>query len=134
MAHKHAALMMEYAKDAATCENPCLHWQYRHDGSTEWEDFTGSSHPSWSIGTFYRRKPRTILINGREVAEPLRVAPDLGTHYYTIDPALEKMIRNWSWCNDDMDNQCLKLGIIHMNEHAAIAHAKALMSFTTTVE
>lgn len=67
-AHIHAALMGEYAKDAAECEHPWERWEYRaKDQYGQWYCI-GNSHPTWSVDYEYRRK-RTPLcqVEGRDV-------------------------------------------------------------------
>jgi hypothetical protein len=53
--HKHADLMLEYAKDALTNENPWKLWELRLDGSYEWSVL--HANPEWRSDFEYRRKP-----------------------------------------------------------------------------
>lgn len=53
--HKHAELMLEYAKDAAKTDKPWKLWEGKHDSCDNWE--TLGSNPSWSKSFEYRRKP-----------------------------------------------------------------------------
>jgi hypothetical protein len=39
-------------------------------------------------------------------------------------------VNNFDWNNDETDREVFALGICHSTEEAAIAHAKALISFT----
>jgi hypothetical protein len=83
--HKHAALMAEYAKDAAETETPWERWGYRDkSGFLQMSLF---KHPEWRIDFSYHRKPRTISINGHEVPEPMRVAPEIGDIYFCPEAA-----------------------------------------------
>ena len=67
-AHKHAALMAQYAQDAAETDRPWERWQvYIMGGWRNW-DIPFTFYPE----SEYRRKPRTININGYEVPEPVR--------------------------------------------------------------
>lgn len=81
----------------------------------------------------YRIKPKTININGHEVPEPLRAAPKYNTTYYITSVHNKEPYRAYIWHDDDIDTILLKRGICHLNKEAAIAHAKALLSFTETV-
>lgn len=54
--HPHAALMAEYAKDAAETDKPWKRWQYRCRGNDKWSDL-GAGNPGWFLDTEYRRKP-----------------------------------------------------------------------------
>ena len=81
-----------------------------------------------------RLKPRTININGHEVPEPMRVASAFGTKYYVpyLQVACENPFDELTWYAEDGDRFRLNLGICHTTREAAEAHAKALLSFTTT--
>ena len=67
MGHIHAAAMAEYAKDAIETDMPWERWEFSC-GNQEYE--TLSSHPTWHEKNKYRRKAKTILINGHDVPEP----------------------------------------------------------------
>src|SRR6478735_3462310 len=81
--HPHALLMMEYAKDCLSQRYP-TGWQFRLGPNEVWADFKGAQAPMWVESIQYRRKPKTILINGIEVPEPLRVAPNKGTQMWYV--------------------------------------------------
>ena len=71
MGHIHAAAMAEYAKDAVETDLPWKQWEVSLTKSgDEYQNLLG--HPEWSVTRKYRRKPKTILINGHEVPEPHR--------------------------------------------------------------
>ena len=55
-AHKHAALMAEYAKDAAETDKPWERWEWRNGG--EWAKLSAAFvfYPD----TEYRRKPKPM--------------------------------------------------------------------------
>jgi hypothetical protein len=61
MAHKHAQLMMEYAKDAAETDKPWRRWEFRTGDEEPWMQF--SRHPEWDINHEYRRKPNQAQID-----------------------------------------------------------------------
>jgi hypothetical protein len=54
MAHIHAALMAEYAKDAAEIDEPWTRWQHLSIGGS-WDGFY--EHPAWRKHVQYRRRP-----------------------------------------------------------------------------
>ncbi len=64
MKHKHAELMALYAQDAMETDKPWERWELR-GGSTEW--IACVENPEWETAIQYRRKPRTININGHAV-------------------------------------------------------------------
>lgn len=82
----------------------------------------------------FRLKPRTISINGHEVPEPMRVKPAFGAKYYVpyLQVACENPFDELTWYAEDGDRFRLNLGICHATREAAEAHARALLSFTTT--
>ena len=51
----HAALMAQYAADAAETDTPWERWQLKQAGEADWIDLTSS--PGWSPVFEYRRKP-----------------------------------------------------------------------------
>lgn len=122
--HPHAEAIMEYAKDAMLTDKPWELWEFSNDDA--W--LTHKNHPQWHQETKYRRKPKTININGYEVPEPLRVAPVMETEYYTCE--LDQVC-TFFWEGCGFDKNKLKLGLVHSTKEAAELHRKALLSFTT---
>jgi hypothetical protein len=127
--HKHAALMAEYAKDAAETDTPWERWELKHSKEEgEWMSLV--DQPNWHNWAEYRRKPRTININGHEVPEPMRTEPDDGSEYYSPSLTDESCYDHFNWRGDKIDEGCFSVGFCHSTKEAAIAHAKALISFT----
>lgn len=132
--HPHAESMAEFAVDASKYTEPWRFWQYLEELGGPWKALTGMPH--WDANVEYRRKPRTININGHKVPEPLRVAPPLGTVVYL--PGLESHTENLNSlsieCMPDLAGEWFKAnlarGILHATREAAEAHARALLSFT----
>ena len=125
-AHIHAALMAQYAQDAAETDKPWERWEFFRNG--QW--LTMPDDPVWIPHFQYRRKPKAILINGFEVPEPMREAPETGTRYWAADLSAGSMTTDFCWADDKVDNNCLRCGICHTTKEAAEAHANALLSFT----
>lgn len=67
--HIHAALMLEYAQDAAVMEAPYKKWEFYHRIEEKWKDLTDT--PLWSVSNQYRRKKDYRLINGFKVPCPI---------------------------------------------------------------
>jgi len=133
MKHKHAELMAQYAQDAMETDKPWERWEYLATECTDtWQPCEG--HPSWIRSNQYRRKPRTININGHEVPEPVREPLENGQGYYfvTLDClVISNGVANVRWDSSyKYDLARLKAGIIHLTPEAAETHAKALLSFT----
>lgn len=84
----------------------------------------------------FRIKPKTILINGYEVPEPMKVKPtSSNTYYYPSLGIFTESLYNYShWTNDVLDNERFYSGLIHSTKEAAIKHAEALISFTKVKE
>ena len=72
-------------------------------------------------------KPKVILINGREVPEPLRTPLMIDDPYWTIT---FYGVCGFSWGDSEEDNEALKAGFIHLTKEAAQKHYEALKSFT----
>ena len=121
--------MMAYAQDAMETDKPWERWEFCTKINPDWP--TLRSHPSWSTDVGYRRKPRTIKINGHEVPEPVTHVLPYKSVYYVIDISYLDMCGKSTWENDEIDLHRLNHGLIHLDKDAAIAHAKALTSFTT---
>ena len=127
--HPHAELMAQYAEDAKTHAEPWTLWEVRVTKTGDWSPLLAGS-PSWFVENDYRRRPRTIIINGHEVSEPLREAPNVGAKVYLVSLS-EKAVSNWLvWEGDDFDLRCLRSGLLHLTRDAAEQHARALLSFT----
>ena len=124
-AHKHHVNMMLYAQDAAETDTPWDRWDYK--GRVRWINVQGGMHPQWYPDAEYRRKPKTIRIGERDVPEPMRVAPAMGSTYYIVDYSYAEHNAYHHWQNDEYDNIMLQSGLCHATEKAAIAHAEALI-------
>lgn len=124
-AHKHAALMAEYAKDALDSETPWEQWEYEANGIL----YNCQENPMWNTKNEYRRKPRTISINGVEIPEPVREPLNDGAIYYVANPFEDDVIYNVaSWDGDSCDKDCLKKGLIFRTKEDAIAASKAIIA------
>lgn len=58
MAHRHANLMAEYAKDAFKTSRPWERWECNSNVAGEWS--ACSSNPTWDPYKNYRRKPEKV--------------------------------------------------------------------------
>lgn len=122
--HPHAALMAEYAKDAAETETPWTRWEFRH-GNGEWQP--KRNHPEWLVAYQYRRKPeppKNIMVNGFEVPAPLDDVK-IGTKVYVANALSTELcapVTYGSWHATYLNRK-----IIHATKEAAVAHAKAML-------
>lgn len=129
-AHVHAELMAQYAEDARETDKPWERWEYCI--GSEWFQCR-EAHMHWSVEHQYRRKPRTININGYEVPEPMREAPDDGTWVWVASPGHPDGVNHYRvsrYMGFDTADRWAALGLMHTTREAAEAHAKALLSFT----
>ena len=58
-AHPHAALMLQYAQDAAETDKPWERWELRLGTNALWAVCT--QNPSWIPDYSYRRKVKTQM-------------------------------------------------------------------------
>ena len=123
--HPHAASMLLYAQDAAETDKPWERWEYKA-GVTGFEGCL--EHPEWNADFKYRRKLKTITVNGIEVPEPAREAPKMGEKFFLINLASSTLVDDYWWSNHPFDNQWLSKGLVHLTEEAALAHSKALLA------
>ena len=131
MGHIHAAAMAEYAKDAAETDMPWDLWEVSMtESGDEYRNLFG--HPDWEVTRKYRRKPKTILINGHEVPEPHRTPLKEGEVYWAL--SLFSGATSLRWKDDDFDNSYLENGFVHLTKEAAEKHFNALKSFTAKGE
>jgi len=76
-------------------------------------------------------KPKTVVVNGVEVPEPVREAPDDGAFVYYVDIAGREMAFMGSFHSDSgYDKRALSRGLIHRTKDAAESHARALIAAT----
>ncbi len=125
----HADLIKEYAEDCLKYKEPWLLWEWYSLEDKLWE--VAAIHPMWFPEMKYRKKPRTININGYEVPEPLRIAPSPDTTVYAVGITHTKFIMEHTYDNARYwHKQLLNKGLLHLTKEAAELHAKALLSFT----
>ena len=122
-AHKHAALMAQYAKDLAETDKPWERWEVAEPGNKFVSLF---SHPYWGEENEYRRKPRTLTYSVT-IPEPLRNAPEVGSIFYSPAPLSEGLTSMGGWYGDDVDYRLLKRGLCFATGEDAIAAAKAML-------
>jgi len=128
-AHIHADLMKQYAEDAMTTDKPWEFWQCLTGGSAPvWFDL--HKCPEWLETVKYRRKPRTISINGHEVPEPMWVEPAPAETFWFPRLAGTDIAEADVWANAEFERTLLARGLCHSTREAAEAHARALLSFT----
>ena len=122
-AHKHAALMLQYAQDALETNTPWTRWEVAAPG----DKFVSLvSHPYWVEEYEYRRKPRTLTYTVT-IPEPMREAPKRGESYYVMDmDEISLYFLHW-WYDDEADRRNLKRGLCFATKEDAIAAAKAMM-------
>ena len=122
-AHKHAALMLQYAQDALETDKPWERWEFAASGN-KFESL--SNHPYWYEEYEYRRKPRTLTYTVT-MPEPMRGAPEVGSIFYAPAPLSEGLTSVCGWYGDDVDYRLLKRGLCFATKEDAIAAAKAMM-------
>lgn len=87
-AHIHAESMIQYGHDALITDKPWELWECR-PLTEEWKSL--DEHPLWKIDTKYRRKQKTININGFEVPAQVREPLEVGTVYYVSSVLTEHL-------------------------------------------
>ena len=125
-AHKHAALMLQYAQDAAETDKPWERWEYKLHGEP-WLEC--ERNPTWPENVEYRRKPQVIRVGRHEFPKPISEALEIGMKYWFIsfnEDLGELSPFRVSWEDDEVDNAYLDGRVIHLTEEAAQAHADVL--------
>lgn len=121
--HPHAHLMALYAQDAAETDKPWLLWQWRSQPQTPWEDL--ETNPMWDFTHEYRRKPKTIKVNGFDVPAPVRTA--LNGSVWLAAPHAHSYSVEFPILKTDWEMLVLQRGLFHATEKDAVAHAKAML-------
>ena len=122
--HVHAELMAEYAKDAAKSKEPWKDWEMTDSfDTTSWISCTG--HPGWISVLNYRRKPKTVTINGIVVSKGLTEANYDSLVYITTLNLHEKYI---AIRFEDTYQRSLERGLVHATKEDAIAMADAMLA------
>lgn len=122
--HKHAALMAQYAQDAAETDKPWERWEFRPYGPENW--IKGTSDFCFYSDCEYRRKPRTLTYTVT-IPEPLRTAPPVDQRYFLALPEAWSYFGESRWCGDSLEREWLKRGLCFATKEDAIAAAKAML-------
>lgn len=125
-AHKHAALMLQYAQDAAETDSPWERWEVKINNG-EWCELNGD--PNWVEDWGYRRKPQVIRVGRHEFPKPISEALEIGMKYWFI--SFSEDLGEFSpfrvpWNGDKVDKAYLDGRVIHLTEASAQAHADVL--------
>ena len=123
-AHKHAALMLQYAQDALETETPWERWQIRVLDTEGWLDC--ASGIGFSDLCEYRRKPHTMTYTVT-IPEPLREEPEAGTEFFLVVPHSECLNYTFRWDGAEVARLWLKRGLCFATKEDAIAAAKAML-------
>jgi hypothetical protein len=124
MAHIHAEKMMQYAQDAMEHDEPWRLWEYFDDYEKERKYIINCS-PSWSKDKKYRRKTKTININGFEVPEPLYQKPVDDVVY------LASLSSGVVMAGSNAVHQvCYDLGTVFKEREGCEKYLEAILSFT----
>lgn len=123
-AHKHAALMLQYAEDAAETDRPWERWEFEVKSGV-WCNL--SEHPAWLENKEYRRKPQVIKVGRHEFPKPIHERPRKGDVYWYVDMRQgEHYVCSTYWHHYDEDYGRLNKYVCHLTEAAAQAHADVL--------
>ena len=154
MAHIHAALMAQYAEDAAAHDKPWKLWERRRrDHADDWKGMTCS--PSWDENVLYRRKAAAAPDSLRQVMtdmdndpsqecrvghytdriaallppEPLREAPTRTDIYAIAISSVGFAPIGWGWRDNESHWSLLNSGHLHATLEACQAACDALNRF-----
>ncbi|WP_315540006.1 hypothetical protein [Eikenella corrodens] len=133
-AHKHAALMLQYAQDAAETDSPWERWEYsdtatlnQHGEKIRDDWFDCRDNPDWCPDVQYRRKPQVIRVGRHEFPKPIAFTPPKDTIYWITRLRPEGYTASdLIWGDDKVDFDLLKSCVVHLSREAAQAHADVL--------
>ncbi len=125
-AHKHAAMMLQYAKDAMETDRPWERWEFTRGGA--WQPC--ENNPEWFADKNYRRKPEMIKVGKWEFPKPIGSPPRDEEKYWIVRAYFHAEAGHVPdskiWYGDEADYGYLKANICHLSREAAQAHADAL--------
>ena len=130
--HIHSHLMMMYAEDAMETDKPWERWEYKINSYQEWQNPYMSLE--WDLNTQYRRKQKTININGFDIHESLKISEIKGGERY-FAPSLTNIDKynEYIFDNDAADELIFNRELAHRTKEDAIFHVDALLSFTRNI-
>jgi len=96
---------------------------YISDMDFAWEDFPKTC--SFNLGRKYRIKKKTRTINGIEVADCLRVKPEIGIKYFVPDMQSGYVVKI-RWENAALDNCIFEAGFCFETKKYAEENYKAI--------
>lgn len=128
-AHKHAALMLQYAQDAAETDTPWEQWEYKIEGCNgEWLPVL-NTHPDWNVNFEYRRKPQVIKVGRHEFPKPITNGLVNGVNYFYVKIGNTRFeVGESSWTGNGQHQMRLESRRVHLTKEAAQAHADVLNS------
>ena len=128
-AHKHAALMLQYAQDAAETDKPWERWEVRIAANVQPNAVFGrlSTHPKWYTNNEYRRKPQVIVVGRHEFPRPFINELVNGVTYFYVKIGNTRFeVAEGCWVGNGQDQMRLESRRIHLTRKAAQAHADVL--------
>lgn len=130
MAHKHAALMLQYAQDAAETDSPWERWEVKINNG-EWCELNGN--PNWVEDGGYRRKPQAIRVGRHGFPKPITEAPLAGATVYNVQEHFDHTVPHaFQVAEEKFDPSnsfhkwYVRAGLSHLTRAAAQAHANVL--------
>lgn len=133
-AHKHAALMLQYAQDAAETDRPWERWEYsdtstlnQHGDKIRDDWFDCGDNPDWCPNVQYRRKPQVISVGRHEFRIPISSKLPNGVVYFYVtilNTCFE--VAGSCWINSVEDLMRLESKRVHLTHEDAQAHADVL--------
>jgi hypothetical protein len=124
MKQVHAELMALYAQDAMETDKPWERWEWRYP-NFGWSQ-CGTDGPAWTFDIQYRRKPRTIKVNGFDVPEPIR-DPEEGASCWAPEVTSIEFAHEFDFISGSAWRvACRDRGLIHSTKEAAVKHAMAM--------
>lgn len=134
--HPHAELMKQYAEDAMMTEYPWRLWEVRQKGTGEWYDLV--EHPSWYLGSEYRRKPKAVEIDGVNFPVPITNTfnDSENQEYFTINVTDSGVVAARIECSSTKVNKfqaLLNQGMIFENAKDCKRYVEALIELNKKI-
>lgn len=107
---------------------------YRFPSGVIGYEYKFSDSSTWIVGHLsdglncLRMKPRTITVNGFEIAAPENCFPEVDSTYYFPTPSQKMLAVSTAWVGCREDAMRFDRGLVHLTKENAIAHTRAMLN------
>ena len=112
-----------YGEDYSRQDNPWMLWEYLSPRNTKYHPLT--TDPLWIPTCKYRRKLKTVVVNGVELVAPETEAPAVGVTFWLANNTTTNWAKALLWDGGDVHLMWLGRGLVFLEKDHAADYAKA---------